>query len=294
MRARRNRTGLGCIPACAGEAGTARRPSTCRTVHPRVCGGSVIATPATLGSAGASPRVRGKPGLPSSPAGGSGCIPACAGEAKDGHNRHVDFQVHPRVCGGSLAALRSYALKYGASPRVRGKHVVGLGGDVDRGCIPACAGEAESRLPSWAACKVHPRVCGGSASITRQAGVIYGASPRVRGKPRRAREAEEGEGCIPACAGEAPPRSGCAVHLTVHPRVCGGSRIARRWLDPSTGASPRVRGKPATGSAGGLPHRCIPACAGEAPPRRRELLRTRVHPRVCGGSQHGPQQALTV
>ena len=132
-----------------------------------------------------------------------------------------------------------------------------------------------------------------------------GLSPRVRGNhPSPARSAAS-PGSIPACAGE-PPARRCARRCGgVYPRVCGGtSRLLRRTRCAS-GLSPRVRGNrndrrvtlgtlwsiPAcAGEPGGIVrhavgHGSIPACAGEPAARPRRPRRTKVYPRVCGGTQ---------
>ena len=294
----------GCIPACAGEAqGRPRAPrrqgvhprvcgeairtgayrSTSR-VHPRVCGGSVHQPPREIRWSGASPRVRGKRGDGGVVQAAVGCIPACAGEARRSAARRAAAWVHPRVCGGSRRRCGSGADLWGASPRVRGKLALRGGQREGAGCIPACAGEAIERGGDHALGKVHPRVCGGSYRSRGGSSRAPGASPRVRGKPRPAPVTGGAPGCIPACAGEAPWQAPRLPAQGVHPRVCGGSD---RSTPPSIcmrGASPRVRGKRRGPDA--LRHvlGCIPACAGEATPRRSTRNTTAVHPRVCGGS----------
>ena len=132
----------GCIPACAGEArsptGRIRRAS----VHPRVCGGSRREKSPTTQRSGASPRVRGKPPLPYGLQVLTGCIPACAGEARCMSIPMGAGGVHPRVCGGSTNRAFSRRPTRGASPRVRGKRQKQRDFPRHTGCIPACAGEA--------------------------------------------------------------------------------------------------------------------------------------------------------
>ena len=50
------------------------------------------------------------------------------------------------------------------------------------------------------------------------------------------------------------------------------------------GLSPRVRGNRRYAGVSLVAPRSIPACAGEPPPRSRRLRRSRVYPRVCGGT----------
>ena len=229
-----------------------------------MCGGSSGRRAIRVSSPGASPRVRGKLLAGKEVALALRCIPACAGEALDAHRGLNDIAVHPRVCGGSSESTGVPTRAGGASPRVRGKRE--RAGQLRGGvwCIPACAGEAMASAPRASSIQVHPRVCGGSESQTENSIFTHGASPRVRGKHAGVAPPSDQEGCIPACAGEArrgkcrcpPPR--------VHPRVCGGSGIFAHSSSLTSGASPRVRGKPALLVDDDLATRCIPACAGEA------------------------------
>ena len=49
---------------------------------------------------------------------------------------------------------------------------------------------------------VYPRVCGGTASPLRVSASIKGLSPRVRGNRIGSLAEANGDGSIPACAGE--------------------------------------------------------------------------------------------
>ncbi len=274
----------GCIPACAGEASFATGRSFCTRVHPRVCGGSRSFRRSRYSGSGASPRVRGKlPAVRVRP-GVVGCIPACAGEAGAPESSSRRLQVHPRVCGGSCLASAAAVVATGASPRVRGKPGGSAAYPRASRCIPACAGEAEGSRSYRITLGVHPRVCGGSRARLPVPREPPGASPRVRGKLRHARRAAAVPGCIPACAGEAWAARHSGVFRRVHPRVCGGSDHLAALLHFRRGASPRVRGKPFKLRHRSTPSRCIPACAGEAGSARTGARIGWVHPRVCGGS----------
>ncbi len=89
---------------------------------------------------------------------------------------------------------------------------------------------------------------------------------------------------IPACTGE--PRSGSAGSgpVEVYPRVYGGTPHARSVLTRLQGLSPRVRGNPYQFRIGMEQSGSIPACTGEPIPRLRRRGRTRVYPRVYGGT----------
>ena len=69
--------------------------------------------------------------------------------------------------------------------------------------------------------------------------------------------------------------------------MCGGSLSQSIGNAGVGGLSPRVRGKP--GRRPGAPHLLgsIPACAGEARRPPSEGGKTKVYPRVCGGSESG-------
>ena len=77
---------------------------------------------------------------------------------------------------------------------------------------------------------------------------------------------------------------GTRARYQVHPRACGGSAPGPGLWDSAHGPSPRVRGKPFHLKKKPLPHRSIPARAGETPSCRPLRHCSRVHPRACGGS----------
>ena len=75
-----------------------------------------------------------------------------------------------------------------------------------------------------------------------------------------------------------------AYRTAVYPRVGGGTKHSACTSRPSWGLSPRVRGNPAAPQKKGATTRSIPACAGEPAPTWSMGPRTRVYPRVCGGT----------
>ena len=77
----------------------------------------------------------------------------------------------------------------------------------------------------------------------------------------------------------------------VYPRVCGGTLAVALPPHDDPGLSPRVRG-----NRHGAQHThrfagSIPACAGEPCCRRTNCSRSRVYPRVCGGTEGEPIEA---
>ena len=152
------------------------------------------------------------------------------------------------------------------------------------GSIPACAGEPKVRLVVKNLAEVYPRVCGGT--YTWYSFYLYrrGLSPRVRGNLTFATEAPNHRGSIPACAGE-PFACWIPVELCqVYPRVCGGTNGRLLSITVMRGLSPRVRGNPVVMVQVDDSARSIPACAGEPRRKRRACSRSRVYPRVCGGT----------
>ena len=129
------------IPACAGEPSCPRLYSTNARVYPRVCGGTIVATPLFDALIGLSPRVRGNPYRADQVVAAGRSIPACAGEPRHLGWVRPSIRVYPRVCGGTSHSQLLQRAPGGLSPRVRGNPVVFLAVAVMAGSIPACAGE---------------------------------------------------------------------------------------------------------------------------------------------------------
>ena len=152
----------------------------------------------------------------------------------------------------------------GPSPRVRGKHARRLVGIPRGGSIPASAGETHRLRDAVLAGGVHPRECGGNAPSGRKWCSACGPSPRVRGKLGDAQAGAQGDGSIPASAGE----TASALAAKTRP----------------TGPSPRVRGKRNAFRDGRGDNGSIPASAGETRGTTDRSTLRRVHPRECGGN----------
>ena len=193
----------GSIPACAGEP-SASSPWCNRTaVYPRVCGGTARAAGVVRVFYGLSPRVRGNLFLTEGDILRSGSIPACAGEPLRNLEPSTEYEVYPRVCGGTNVGFELGCAVQGLSPRVRGNRQGNVRVRSNRGSIPACAGEPGSRrcggehtgsIPACAGepvpqgtyqtiSSVYPRVCGGTKRGDGETWYSYGLSPRVRGNP---------------------------------------------------------------------------------------------------------------
>ena len=220
--------------------------------------------PLPLPGWGLSPRVRGNLQIPGGAERAARSIPACAGEPAPHFPAGGQWEVYPRVCGGTPEARDQKVCPDGLSPRVRGN----LSGACRRpACprsIPACAGEPPGFTILIAAGEVYPRVCGGTRVSLPRWLHKSGLSPRVRGNRGRPYSCRSAEG--------------------VYPRLCGGTACGAAPPGMGQGLSPRVRGnRPPPPRCPPRP-RSIPACAGEPAGTTPRKPPARVYPRVCGGT----------
>ena len=73
----------------------------------------------------------------------------------------------------------------GSSPRMRGKLLrCRIGQDRHR-IIPAHAGQTNGVSVAMMVCPDHPRACGANLSAQYPDELVFGSSPRMRGKPVR-------------------------------------------------------------------------------------------------------------
>ena len=192
---------VGIIPACAGNTACARTRRSCTRDHPRVCGEHFRRLGHSDLPAGSSPRVRGTHGHKSAADGFRGIIPACAGNTRPPRRRRRSVRDHPRVCGEHLPRTVPGQPGRGSSPRVRGTRLAHGRPDAARGIIPACAGNTLKMVKPASMARDHPRVCGEHTMATQTLALDLGSSPRVRGTQTITVTAENGDGIIPACAG---------------------------------------------------------------------------------------------
>ena len=134
-------TGIGSIPAWAGETHPTPGPYPRPSVYPRVGGGNFSLTSWGLCAAGLSPRGRGKRKLFNGYSRKKGSIPAWAGETTQAAVAEKAGQVYPRVGGGNLVAATLLTALLGLSPRGRGKLRWSLSILPKVRSIPAWAGE---------------------------------------------------------------------------------------------------------------------------------------------------------
>ena len=234
---------------------------------------------------GSSPRVRGKLALQLQCQGKGRIIPARAGQTRVRLQGSPATPDHPRACGANMVLRIVARLRYGSSPRVRGKHLVALDTVAGHRIIPARAGQtvtAASRLPS---APDHPRACG--ANSWKLSGSIGedGSSPRVRGKLVALFAQSSSERIIPARAGQTTACSVVSCLEPDHPRACGANIERRMPLLLLDGSSPRVRGKRHRHNKRLQQPRIIPARAGQTSSVVAVTGDTPDHPRACGANR---------
>ena len=156
----------------------------------------------------------------------------------------------------------------GSSPHARGTLDGRLRQLADDRFIPACAGNAPPVRRVFAAHTVHPRMRGERCTGKRTKRFYTGSSPHARGTPCALPVNSMLCRFIPACAGNAPARAMPHAGPLVHPRMRG----ERFYLFPAmfdiTGSSPHARGTHRGLLIVVVPSRFIPACAGNAKPKK--------------------------
>ena len=194
-------TGVGSIPALAGE-----RIFTCfipksSWVYPRACGGTSHWGKGAPRRWGLSPRLRGNVSHRPSCGPIERSIPALAGERRRRIGFGPSIWVYPRACGGTRGAARPSVGAWvypracggtanfhriasrseGLSPRLRGNVVKASTSTSIIRSIPALAGERFQDMSFPLANRVYPRACGGTQRRAIQSASRRGLSPRLRG-----------------------------------------------------------------------------------------------------------------
>ena len=212
---------------------------------------------------GSSPRVRGKPAPFAPSVASTRIIPARAGQTVSHRRRSRATPDHPRACGANQCLEQFGLVRFGSSPRVRGK-LWPL-----RPChpwpriIPARAGQTGRRWLKRQRGPDHPRACGANTDVEQHRKETFGSSPRVRGKHGRDNPTRKSRRIIPARAGQTRPWPRPSRSRPDHPRACGANRLGLQVKYPKAGSSPRVRGKLADLVSDSTEHRIIPARAGQ-------------------------------
>ena len=170
----------------------------------------------------------------------------------------------------------------GSSPRTRGTAAPSL--RARRSCrfIPAHAGNRWKHRQLDGHITVHPRARGEQVRVNRPRARAAGSSPRTRGTGPGESAARPGRRFIPAHAGNRQSRPAPGRRGSVHPRARGEQSRIYRVRVLKSGSSPRTRGTVGHRAFGHLPHRFIPAHAGNSPPPPPASCRKSVHPRARG------------
>ena len=125
---------------------------------------------------------------------------------------------------------------------MRGTPFAGKFAALERGIIPAYAGNTLELLGSYPHAWDHPRVCGEHVSHILLTGTVEGSSPRMRGTRTFQNGHSQRVGIIPAYAGNTATYSTEDTNIRDHPRVCGEHAASSRLSTSRTGSSPRMRG----------------------------------------------------
>ena len=133
-------------------------------------------------------------------------------------------------------------------------------------------------------CEVYPRACGGTSESDCSCHHDQGLSPRLRGNGQPGVGVIDGQGSIPALAGERLRACGLKKNSGVYPRACGGTLITPGNVVQGTGLSPRLRGNAVVFGFGIGIVGSIPALAGERWSAEIWRLGIMVYPRACGGT----------
>ena len=150
--------------------------------------------------------------------------------------------------------------------------------------IPAYAGRTSAAWRSNNKPQKHPRIRGEN-SVTRNAHFAnVETSPHTRGKLDPDTVLGLILGNIPAYAGKAHCRQGGNAQRQKHPRIRGESLIALLNICFLRETSPHTRGKLRTLGYIESKRGNIPAYAGKAKDRSRNMSRRKKHPRIRGES----------
>ena len=153
------------IPASAGEPSYSLSGTGNAKVYPRVGGGTIDESAASLSSRGLSPRRRGNLLVHSGLLYRSRSIPASAGEPPSPRPSPWPPWVYPRVGGGTDLTVCGGFDGEGLSPRRRGNPHEGTTPGRMTGSIPASAAEPRV-IPGHAGrTGVYPRVGGGTSPV---------------------------------------------------------------------------------------------------------------------------------
>ena len=114
---------------------------------------------------------------------------------------------------------------------------------------------------------IYPRACGENLVFFQLWLVVWGSSPRIRGKPAHSEQTRPETGLIPAHTGKTYRIATLNAQSRAHPRACGENWCCGWFGCEVWGSSPRIRGKPGERHRAAVAIGLIPAHTGNAASR---------------------------
>ena len=233
-------------------------------------------------AAGSSPRGRGKPATRARIQLYRRLIPARAGKTSAKRRSPCARAAHPRAGGENAVMTVRFVPRPGSSPRGRGKLIALLGCRVLWRLIPARAGKTGARAVTGLGRPAHPRAGGENWPCQTRFFLLFGSSPRGRGKQQGRAHGVFQVGLIPARAGKTPWTACSSSTRRAHPRAGGENSPSIPYRAESAGSSPRGRGKLLAVTSAARGAGLIPARAGKTNLLMRHSRLKQAHPRAGG------------
>ena len=253
---------MGLIPARAGNTYAQKCPCPAPRAHPRSRGEHAIAALCENTEEGSSPLARGTPSKPRISACAMRLIPARAGNTQPMMIFACIPWAHPRSRGEHPPRSAACWIARGSSPLARGTLLPGFRALTPVGLIPARAGNTGVPIVAFLAREAHPRSRGEHGWHVSPSLEETGSSPLARGTPCKLTHRVHTGGLIPARAGNTDAPVAVQRGQAAHPRSRGEHGFKRRVALMRLGSSPLARGTQSPPQLLSLPHRLIPARAG--------------------------------
>ena len=196
-------------------------PGSPQQDHPRIRGEHRFCPTTSYGRQGSSPHPRGTPLCYTHSKQLSGIIPASAGNTASGKLRSPPPWDHPRIRGEHPDRAVRMVLILGSSPHPRGTPIVYRGATEKPRIIPASAGNTFVSEAFKCLMGDHPRIRGEHSVYDILFWFSRGSSPHPRGTPLSFSIVNDGDGIIPASAGNTPVYFSSAPSRRDHPRIRG-------------------------------------------------------------------------
>ena len=170
----------------------------------------------------------------------------------------------------------------GSSPHTRGTQFFARQDIGMQRFIPAYAGNASVGYHAKPVVRVHPRIRGERPPDPSSLMNVAGSSPHTRGTLTAKKNPQSVRRFIPAYAGNARSSIDRRAQRSVHPRIRGERDFIGCPQRGVVGSSPHTRGTHLQAEKDAAKARFIPAYAGNAGRRRRQMPGPTVHPRIRG------------